>query len=172
MLPHFSSTKMRTWLPRRLGPPTGQVVCSVFGVLLSLTASTKLYGLILGPEQALRQEDWLLQIEMRWLLTLAALLEAGIAVILLSPAKPPLKYVSGFAFFTWLALYRIFPALLGGPDPNGCGCLGYITDSVDLPPELVETWLLGFLVLGWFSFTVTLVRTFLSTPPTLSTGNA
>ena len=133
------------------------MVCTCFGVILFLTAFAKLLGVMFGPERALSQLDWVFQMRMRWVLILAALVEAVIGAILLSSVTNSAKYVSGFAFFSWLGIYRVFRTLHDGPDPNGCGCLGYITDSIGIPHTLADKWLVGLVLLGLVSFSFPLV---------------
>ena len=130
----------------------GNVVCTFFGVILFVTAFAKLFGATYEPERALSQLDWVFQIKMRWVLILAGLVEAVIGAILLSTVKISVKYVSGFALFIWLEMYRVVHRLLDGPDPNGCGCLGYITDSIGIPHAVADKYLIGLIVLGLGSF--------------------
>ncbi|MGA4579349.1 hypothetical protein [Limisphaera sp. VF-2] len=141
---------------KRVGGRLEDQISTCLGVLLLVTALAKVVGVTYGPERVLSQLDWLLQIRMRWVLILAAAVEVVIGWILLAPAKKSLRCISGFAFFAWLGTYRLFRSLLGAPDPDGCGCLGYITDAIGIPHYLAEKWLSGFVVFGlaWFSFQV------------------
>ncbi len=149
-------TALSTTLGRR--SVAESLVYTSFGVILILTAFAKLFGVFLGPERALSQLDWVFQIEMRWVLLFAALLEAAIGAILLSHVRNNIKCVSGLAFFLWLGIYRVFGAWLGGPDPNGCGCLGYITDSLGIRHQSADKWLMVLLLLGLMSFSLQWMR--------------
>lgn len=129
-----------------------------FGALLLLTAAAKLYGAYYGPEPALAQVDWVFQVQMRWVLLFAALLETVIATILFSSVGNVVKCVTGFAFFFWIGIYRVFRALLEGPDPNGCACLGYVTEVMGISNSIADTALIGLLFFGLIYFSLQLVN--------------
>lgn len=112
--------------------------------VLLLTAAAKLFS-VTGDARILAAPDAVFLMPNRWLMALAALLEAGLAAYLFCGTRLTRKLMAIGALSVNFALYRFGNWLLGAVT---CPCLGSLTDKLNIPAATADFTLK--LVLGYF----------------------
>lgn len=110
---------------------------------LMLTAGAKVLSVIAGSSGLLQIVDPLFALKFDYLLLAAAALEVGVAAIcILRPV------VEGLVALAWLSLvflaYRIGLWSIGWQKP--CGCLGNLTDALNISPQLADNFMKSLLI--------------------------
>jgi hypothetical protein len=111
--------------------------------LLALTAAAKLVS-ITGHDRLLEVNDWVLHIEYRYVMLLAACVECGIVGVLLI-ARDEATCGKSVLWFCALAIdYRVLHRLVG---PTAmCPCLGTLTNKLNIRPIVADRIMCTILV--------------------------
>jgi hypothetical protein len=126
------------------------------GVMLLTIGFAKCFNVLGGPipeQHLLRIPDPILSIRFGQLMLLVGIIEVSIAIVCL---LTDLREIA-LALVAWMAvnfmLYRIGLWLIGWQHP--CGCLGYLTVVLHIPPRMTE-WIsrgiIAYMALGSYVF--------------------